>query len=74
MRITEISFNGGIHIFAADVGGQRYTIQTPNDKQWVEEHAQELLLGGDADAPTQLDMIEAQVMYTAMMTDTLLEE
>lgn len=24
-------------------------------------------------APTQLDMIEAQVAYTAMMTDTLLE-
>ena len=24
--------------------------------------------------PTQLDMIEAQVLYTALMTDTLLEE
>lgn len=24
--------------------------------------------------PTQLDIIEAQVMYTALMTDTLLEE
>ena len=24
-------------------------------------------------APTQLDMIEAQITYTAMMTDTLLE-
>lgn len=24
--------------------------------------------------PTQLDMIEAQVMYTAIMTDTLIEE
>ena len=24
-------------------------------------------------APTQLDIIEAQVMYTAMMTDTLIE-
>ena len=25
-------------------------------------------------APTQLDIIEAQTMYTALMTDTLLEE
>lgn len=25
-------------------------------------------------APTQADRIEAQVMYTALMTDTLLEE
>ena len=27
-----------------------------------------------ADEPTQLDMIEAQVTYTALMTDTLLTE
>lgn len=27
----------------------------------------------EQDQPTQLDMIEAQVVYTAMMTDTLLE-
>lgn len=26
------------------------------------------------DEPTQLDVIEAQVLYTALMTDTLLEE
>ena len=26
-----------------------------------------------AEAPTQLDRVEAQVTYTAMMTDTLLE-
>lgn len=26
------------------------------------------------EVPTQLDRVEAQVMYTAMMTDTLLEE
>lgn len=29
---------------------------------------------GDPLPPTQLDIIEAQVTYTAMMTDTLLEE
>lgn len=26
------------------------------------------------DTPTQLDRVEAQAMYTALMTDTLLEE
>lgn len=30
-------------------------------------------VSGEAPEPTQLDIIEAQVMYTAMMTDTLLE-
>ena len=30
--------------------------------------------GSWTSAPTQLDIIEAQVAYTAMMTDTLLEE
>ena len=29
--------------------------------------------GQSEPAPTQLDMIEAQITYTAMMTDTLLE-
>lgn len=33
----------------------------------------EVIVKEDAQAPTQLDMIEAQVTYTAMMTDTLLE-
>ena len=46
------------------------------DGQPVERTALEM----DADCvesavvPTQLDLIEAQVTYTAMMTDTLLEE
>lgn len=35
---------------------------TPNDGQ-----------PDPAETPTQLDIIEAQVTYTAMMTDTLLE-
>lgn len=30
--------------------------------------------GRSKDQPTQLDRIEAQTMYTALMTDTLLEE
>ena len=28
----------------------------------------------EAEKPTQLDIVEAQLIYTAMMTDTLLEE
>ena len=33
------------------------------------------VIGGEIVAePTQLDQIEAQAVYTAMMTDTLLEE
>lgn len=31
-----------------------------------------LLIEEEATTPTQLDLIEAQVTYTAMMTDTLL--
>ena len=31
------------------------------------------LIDDEVDEPTQLDMIEAQATYTAMMTDTLLE-
>lgn len=30
--------------------------------------------GIEINKPTQLDVIEAQVMFTALMTDTLLEE
>ena len=31
------------------------------------------IFGQETTQPTQLDIIEAQVTYTAMMTDTLLE-
>lgn len=31
------------------------------------------IFGQETTKPTQLDIIEAQVTYTAMMTDTLLE-
>ena len=42
---------------------------TYNGEYTVEDDGQPDL----AETPTQLDMIEAQVTYTAMMTDTLLE-
>lgn len=40
-----------------------------NGKYTVEDDGQPV----PAEQPTQLDIIEAQVTYTAMMTDTLLE-
>ena len=42
----------------------RYVLYTEEELQAIEE---------ERNKPTQLDLIEAQVTYTAMMTDTLLE-
>lgn len=56
-------------------GIYRY-LYTPESEQLWRERTQEEM---DEDyvepisAPTQIDIIEAQVTYTAMMTDTLLE-
>ncbi|MBQ3529530.1 MAG: hypothetical protein IJA47_03450 [Oscillospiraceae bacterium] len=58
------------------------TIENPSDEQIAQ--AAEKAYNGEytieddgqpdpADTPSQLDVIEAQVTYTAMMTDTLLE-
>lgn len=58
------------------------TIENPTDEQIAQ--AAEKAYNGEytveddgqpdpADTPSQLDVIEAQVTYTAMMTDTLLE-
>ena len=78
MKIEEISNSGEVRIYFVESDGRSCTIQTPNDRSWVEEHAKELLSEPDYepadDTPTQLDIIEAQVLYTALMTDTLLEE
>lgn len=40
----------------------------------IERTANELAAETIAPEPTQLDRIEAQVMYTALMTDSLIEE
>lgn len=49
----------------------RETVRTnANGEVYVER---ELVEEGNT-APTQLDRVEAQATYTAMMTDTLLEE
>ena len=41
--------------------------------EWVLQDGEEPIIEVDAQ-PTQLDIIEAQVMYTALMTDTLIDE
>ncbi len=43
-----------------------------NGKKWVLTDLPKPVPESEAE-PTQLDRIEAQVMYTAMMTDTLIE-
>ena len=57
-----------------DVGAYRYKLV---DGQPVECSAEEIAAQEEAlkpvDEPTQEDRIEAQVMYTALMTDTLLD-
>lgn len=45
-------------------------VQYSNDGSvWVDRETEEKVYG-----PTQLDRIEAQALYTALMTDTLIEE
>lgn len=38
------------------------------------EYKREQMRSESPEEPTQLDRIEAQAMYTALMTDTLIEE
>lgn len=48
-----------------------------DNQPWLdEERKAEIIAEREAEAqkPTQLDIIEAQATYTALMTDTLLEE
>lgn len=48
--------------------GKIYRDMTP------EEEIESLKMQEESNQPTQQDRIEAQVMFTALMTDTLLEE
>ena len=52
------------------VMGMVYRDMTPEEISEVEKLQAEM----PEEQPTQQDRIEAQVMYTALMTDTLLEE
>lgn len=48
-----------------------------NNEPWLDEVKKaEIIAEEEAEAqkPTQLDIVEAQATYTALMTDTLLEE
>lgn len=46
-------------------------MQLVNREMTPEEEAE--MVTPEADIPTQLDKIEAQVLFTALMTDTLIE-
>lgn len=50
--------------------GMVYRDMTPEEIAEMEKLQKEM----PEEQPTQQDRIEAQVMYTALMTDTLLEE
>lgn len=52
------------------VMGMVYRDMTPEEVAEMEKAQEDM----PAEEPTQQDRIEAQVMYTALMTDTLLEE
>lgn len=52
------------------VMGMVYRNMTEEEIAEIQKQQEELL----KEEPSQLDKIEAQAMYTAMMTDTLLEE
>lgn len=58
----------GLHMFRED-GSLIAILENPNI---VEVTGGEIVIVAER-TPTQLDVIEAQVAYTAMMTDTLLE-
>lgn len=48
-----------------------------NDQPWLDEEKKAEIIAereAEAEKPTQLDVVEAQVTYTALMTDTLLGE
>ena len=61
-KITVLDENGGI--IREDSGITTFDGYVMVEGEWTDK----------SNTPSQLDQIEAQVTYTAMMTDTLLEE
>lgn len=51
-------------------GITRIKLTTEEEKEYLKSSEADQPIG----EPTQLDRIEAQVLYTALMTDTLIEE
>lgn len=75
--ITEYDLNKGYLVSATAVKEYATPIDNVTKFAWADEDYEEVqmyVLNQEVmEAPTQLDRIEAQVAYTAMMTDTLLE-
>lgn len=63
-----LAYNGFVTL---TLEGDTITAVTPNTEAWSAWAAS--VPEETEPAPTQLDRVEAQVTYTAMMTDTLLE-
>lgn len=59
-----------IHTRTVPVMGMVYRDMTPEEIAEMQKQAEQL----PVEEPSQLDRIEAQMMYTALMTDTLIEE
>lgn len=76
MKILKYEFNGCIKSFPWSEDGEKLAKKESGGEYSVinitEEEATKLGFMA-LENPTQLDKIEAQVTYTAMMTDTLLE-
>ena len=77
MKILRYEFNGCIKSFPWSEKGEELAAKEAENGEYsivdlTEEEAVKLGFI-TLENPTQLDKIEAQVTYTAMMTDTLLE-
>ena len=75
--ITEYDLTKGQLVSATAIREDAEPIDNITKHAWADEDYEEVqmyILNPPVDnTPSQLDIIEAQVTYTAMMTDTLLE-
>ena len=75
--ITEYDLNKGYLVPATAIKEDATPIDNVTKFAWADDEYEEVQMYVPSqevtEAPTQLDRIEAQLAYTAMMTDTLLE-
>ena len=75
--ITEYDLNKGYLVPVTAIKEDATPIDNVTKFAWADDEYEEVQMyvpnQETIGAPTQLDRIEAQVAYTAMMTDTLLE-
>jgi hypothetical protein len=75
--ITEYDLNKGILTQGIAIKEDATPIDNIIKFAWYDDDYEEVMIYipkvEETSMPTQLDIIEAQVTYTAMMTDTLLE-